>query len=87
MQRDEGIDLVKKHDHIISKDLTHWLNYVDMTSEEFWKIADTFRDPRVWRIKSNKWFKDNIWGEESSYGDVHLDAKQVEEFKNKQKNI
>ena len=38
------------------------------------KNCDTFRDPRVWRIKNNKWFKDIIWGEESAYGDVHLDS-------------
>ena len=56
-----------------------------MTNENFLKIADTFRDPRVWRIKNNKWFKDNIWGEESAYGDVHLDPNQIKEFNTKQK--
>ena len=87
MNREMGIELVKKHDHIVSKDLTHWLKYVDMSFEQFWKIADTFRNPKVWRIKNNKWFKDNIWNEESSYGDVHLNKEQIKKFISKQENI
>ena len=31
MTREEGIEKVKKHDHIKSKDLYRWLKYVDMT--------------------------------------------------------
>ena len=58
-----------------------------MTNEKFWKIADTFRDPRVWRIKDNKWFKDNIWGRKFIRGDVHLETKEIEEFKTKQKYL
>ena len=37
-----------------------------MSEEKFDKIADTFRDPRTWYIKNNKWYKKNIWGGESS---------------------
>ena len=48
------------------------LNYVDMQEDEFSNIADTFRDPRVWWIKNNEWWKDNIWGEPSKYGAIHL---------------
>jgi hypothetical protein len=43
-----------------------------MNEKEFWQIADTFRDPRVWWIEDSHWFKDNIWGEPSSYGEVYL---------------
>ena len=28
--RKRGVSLVKKYDHIISKDLYHWLKYVNM---------------------------------------------------------
>lgn len=72
MNRETGINLVRKHDHIVSQDLFYWLNYVDMSEDEFWSIADTFRDPRVWWIEDGKWFKDNLWGDASSYGDVSL---------------
>ena len=67
MTRDVGIEMVKKYDPVVSSDLYHWLDYVDMSEDEFWNIADTFRDPRVWWIQDNKWYKDNIWGS-SSYG-------------------
>ncbi len=61
MSREEGIEMVRKYDHVIPSDLYYWLNYVDMKEEEFWKIADGFRDPRVWRKENGKWVKDNIW--------------------------
>lgn len=59
--REEGVRLVRKHDHVVPKDLYHWLDYVGMPEAEFWKIADGFRDPRVWRKENGKWIKDNIW--------------------------
>jgi hypothetical protein len=61
MSRDEGIELVRKYDHVKPRDLQRWLDYVSMTEEEFDRIADTFRDPRVWRRKNSEWVKDNIW--------------------------
>jgi N-acetyl sugar amidotransferase len=81
MTRDEGIEMVKKYDHIVSSDLNYWLDYVDMKEEEFWRIADTFRDPNIWRIKNGEWWKDNIWGGESPYGPVNLSAKEQIEYK------
>jgi len=77
MSRSEGIKMVQKYDSVVSSDLNHWLNYVDMSEEEFWIIADSFRDPRVWWIHNGEWWKDNIWGEPSSYGPVRI-AKDLE---------
>ena len=31
-----------------------------MKEEEFDLIADTFRDPRVWRKENGEWIKDNL---------------------------
>lgn len=62
ISREEGIKYVKEMDHIKSKDLWRWLNYVGWTEEQFDKVADTFRDPRVWWFdEKGKWKKDNIW--------------------------
>lgn len=72
MTREEGIEMVRKYDHVVSDDLEYWLKYVEMSEEEFWSTADTFRDPRVWWIQKGEWWKDNIWGEASAYGKVHL---------------
>ncbi|MBI4971498.1 MAG: N-acetyl sugar amidotransferase [Candidatus Omnitrophica bacterium] len=66
MTREEGIEKVKKHDHVVSSDLAYWLNYVGMTESEFWETANRFRDPRVWRKENGNWVKDNIWDEEKS---------------------
>ena len=43
-----------------------------MNEDEFWITVDSFRDPKVWWIENSKWYKDNIWGEPSSYGEVYL---------------
>ena len=63
MDRNKGIELVKKYDHVKPmNDLSRWLEYVKMTEDEFDRHADTLRDSRVWKkdTKGN-WIKDNIW--------------------------
>ena len=80
MTREEGIEKVRQYDHVISDDLDYWLNYVEMSEEEFWSTADTFRDPRVWWIKNDEWWKDNIWGGSSAYGNVHLTDQQKQKY-------
>ena len=73
MSREEGVEAIKKFDSVKpQRDLQRWLEYVDMTEPEFDQIADTFRDPRVWWIDNDQWWKHNIWGEPSAYGQVHL---------------
>ena len=72
MSREQGIEMVKRYDHVKPRrDLERWLKYVGMSEQEFDRVCDTFRDPRVWRIEDNQWVKDNIWGVASSYGSVH----------------
>ena len=61
--KEEGMALVKKYDHVIPNDLEYWLNYVNMEIDEFWEIANSFRDARVWHYENGKWLKDNIWEE------------------------
>lgn len=87
MTREEGVELVKKYDHVVSSDLYYWLDYVGMTEKEFWQIADTFRDPRVWRIEDNQWVKDNIWGGSSAYGKLYLNKEQIEDFNKRRKDL
>ena len=87
MTREKGIEMVKKYDAVVSSDLDYWLDYVDMTKEEFWNIADGFRDPRVWWIKDGEWWKSNIWGGQSAFGEVHLTKEQVDDFERRQKEI
>jgi N-acetyl sugar amidotransferase len=72
MTRGQGVEMVRKYDHVVSSDLYHWLDYVELSEDEFWATADSFRDSRVWWIQDGCWWKDNIWGEASAYGPVHL---------------
>lgn len=61
MRRDEGIELVRKYDHVKPSDLYRWLSYVGMSEERYDRVCDTFRDPRVWRYEDGRWLKDNLW--------------------------
>lgn len=64
LSRGQAIDLVRKHDPVKSWDVAHWCDYVGMSMEEFDAIADTFRDPRVWRRdEDGNWVKDYLWDE------------------------
>jgi hypothetical protein len=62
MTRSEGVEMVRKYDHVKSSDIYNWLDYVGMSEKEFDTIADSYRDKRVWR-KNQKglWEKDNLW--------------------------
>ena len=62
LTREQGVEMVRKYDHVKSSDLKRWCKYTGMTEEEFDNIADIFRDPRVWwKDKQNNWVKVNIW--------------------------
>lgn len=63
MTRAEGVEMVRRYDHVKPmKDLTRWLEYVGMSEEEFDRTADTFRDPRVWvKDEDGHWVKDSVW--------------------------
>ncbi len=84
ISRDQGVELVKKYDHIkAKKSLRYFLDFVEMKESEFDKIADNFRDNRVWWIKDGKWWKDNVWGEPSSFGKVHLAKEKWKNYEKK----
>ena len=80
ISRDEGIDLVKQYDSVVPSDVYHWLQYVDYDEEKFWRVADSFRSRYVWKIRNKQWWKENIDGTESSYGEVHLSESQIRAF-------
>jgi len=80
MSRNEGIEIIKRMDSIKSKDLFRWLDYVGWTEAKFDYIADTFRDPRVWWIKNGSWWKNNIWGEPSGFGKIHLSSTEQNKY-------
>ena len=65
--RDEALALCKKYDgEFPIKYFREMLNYMDLTADEFFDIADKFRSPHLWRKddKGNWWLKHTIYGEE-----------------------
>ena len=80
LNRDEGLEIILRRDHIKSKDLWRWLDYVGWSEEEFDRVADSFRDPRVWWIRRGEWCKLDIDGVERTYGKVNLTEAQKEIF-------
>jgi hypothetical protein len=71
LDREEAVELVRKHDHVKPSDVPQWLEFVGWSEEEFDRVADRFRDPRVWAVEDGHWVKDDIWGGRSAYGAVH----------------
>lgn len=66
MTREEAIRIIQDMDPKKPSDLKRWLEYVNMSEEEFDTIANTFRDPRVWwKDANNNWHKDNIWDDKN----------------------
>jgi N-acetyl sugar amidotransferase len=87
MNREEAVKLVMKYDHVVSDDLDYWLKYVGKDKNYFWKIADTFRDSRVWTIQKGNWIKQNLDGSISEYGKVHLTNEEIDFFNKKKSKL
>lgn len=69
MTREEGIQCVLDYDHVRpTEDLARWLDYVEMSEEEFDLVADSFRDPRVWWVEGGQWAKQCIDGKVRKFG-------------------
>lgn len=62
LSRKDAVALVRRYDHVKPSDLQRWLAYVGMSEEQFDRIADTFRDPRVWRMTNGEWVRDELPG-------------------------
>ncbi len=62
LTREEGIDRVRQYYPLKPKDLSLFLDWIDMEENEFWGHIDKFRDNRIWQKNGNaKWeVKDSI---------------------------
>ena len=55
LTRNEGIELVKKYDHVKPSDMKIFLKESKMTEKQFFKYVDKHRDPSIWEKKKGKW--------------------------------
>ena len=54
--REEGVALVRKYDgEFPKKYFKVFLEYINMTEEEFWEVVDKFRAPHLWEKKNGRW--------------------------------
>ena len=56
ISKEEGLDLIKQFDgEYPAKYEKEFLNYINMTKEEFEETCDNFRPDHLWTKKSNRW--------------------------------
>lgn len=64
--REEGVALVKRYDGAFPKKYFPWfLNYLNITEEEFWEIIEMYRarSSHVWKKVNGVWkLRHNVWG-------------------------
>ncbi|RXK55713.1 N-acetyl sugar amidotransferase [Oleiharenicola lentus] len=63
--REEGVNLVRKYDQEFpNKYYKEFLEYIDITEEQFWETVDRFRSPHLWVKADGKWkLKHAVWHE------------------------
>ena len=55
--REEAVHLVKKYDHEFpSKYFNTFLDYIDISEDEFFETVDRFRSPHLWIKNGDDWF-------------------------------
>lgn len=57
ISREEGIELVTKYDaEFPSKYYKDFLNYCNITDEEFWETINSWRSDHIWGERNGEWF-------------------------------
>jgi len=83
MTREEGIDMVKKYDHVVPNDLPIFLRWIGMSESEFYACVNPFRDSRAWKKVNENWVLcDSILNHVNDEGvkDVRLPKTGVSRF-------
>ena len=54
--REEAVALVNRYDgEFPAKYYKEFLEYVDITEDEFWEVVDSYRRPNIWTKENNEW--------------------------------
>ena len=75
MTREEGIAMVMQYDHVRPSDLDLYLEFVEMTEEEFEAVIKDLRDPSIWEKGS-----DGQWRTTDNIGN-HINDPGVDEVR------
>jgi N-acetyl sugar amidotransferase len=58
LTREDGVALVRRYDHLFpDRYFKEFLEYMDMTEEEFWEVVDAYREnrPYLWEKNNGEW--------------------------------
>jgi len=56
ISREEAVALVKRYDgEFPGKRFGEFLEYLDISEENFWNIVDSFRPPHLWKKVNGQW--------------------------------
>lgn len=56
IRREEGLRLAKEYDGHCNPDyIKRYCDYIGITVPEFWRVADSFRNPNIWTKENKKW--------------------------------
>ncbi|MFT6734270.1 MAG: N-acetyl sugar amidotransferase [Polaribacter sp.] len=84
LSKADGLALIKKYIDVKPKALSVFLNWLDLSEDEFIKLIDPFRDPRIWvKNSANNWeVKDSIFNYDVlSDSSQELDVEDAREYK------
>ena len=64
--RDEAIALIKRYDgEFPKKYYQDFLNYCDISEDEFNEVIDSWRSENIWKLENNEWkLKNPVWKED-----------------------
>lgn len=81
LTREEGIELVRHYQERPHTDLDQFLNWVEMSREDFYRCIDSKRDTRIWhRLSSGEWgLKDSIINHVDGPGTDDVRLEKVED--------
>ena len=58
ISREEAIALVKRYDgEFPDKYFQDFLDYLDITEDQFWEVANSYRLKHIWKKSENSWIQ------------------------------
>ena len=86
--REEAIALIKRYDgEFPGKYFKEFLEYIDITEEQFWQIVNKFRTPDVWKRVNGEWrLKRAIYDPEGKSEEIPIYASSIPENSRKYAN-
>lgn len=87
MTREEGIEMVKRYDHVEPSSLDYYCDFLNITKEEFFQFIGPMRDLDIWKKNGTDWVVlDSVYRHEIGELEVAARVKQVEDRVFSEKN-